>query len=141
MEISDAELHALVLRVNRAFYERVYRDEWLSLVFRSVPQKHIENQQTDFIVSALGGPRRYMGRAPRDAHPHIAVSEEMWNLRERLLREALEEVGAPQWLREKWMKIDGAFKPALLRRSEDCKRRFTTDDIIDVPDPRFRRAG
>lgn len=141
-QISDDELYALVLRVNKAFYERVYHDEWLSLVFESIPQTHIELQQTDFIVGALGGPKRYNGRSPRDAHPHIAVDEAMWSLREQFLLEALVEARAPEWLREKWLKIDNAFKSGILRHADECKKRYFTDQLIIVPDPRrLRRAA
>lgn len=139
-ELNDRQLYDLVLKVNKAFYDRVYKDPWMSQVFGVVEQKFIELQQTDFIVGALGGPKRYSGRAPQDAHPHIFVDQEMWDLRERFLVEALEEVKAPDWLRERWIKIDNAFKKAILKNSvADCKKRFTTDEIIHVPNPNPRK--
>lgn len=136
-QLNDRQLYDVVLKVNKAFYDRVYKDEWMSQVFAGVEQKFIELQQTDFIVGALGGPKRYSGRAPQDAHPHIFVDEAMWDLREQFLKEALEEVKAPDWLRDRWIKIDNAFKKAIVKKSpQDCKRRFTTDEIINVPNPR-----
>lgn len=82
--MEHVELRALIASVNKEFYDRIYKDPWLSQVFRGVAQEHIERQQTDFMVGAFGGPRQYAGRSPADAHPHIFIDEEMWELRERL---------------------------------------------------------
>lgn len=135
-------LHELLKKVNKAFYDRIYKDPWLKDVFRDVPQEKIEAQQSDFMLGALGGPEVYAGRNPRDAHPHIFVDEEMWALREKYLVEALNEVGAPADLKEKWLKIDNAFKKSILKRSPaDCKGRFVTDDLIIIPNPNKKKAA
>lgn len=141
MKLSEAELYNLVLKVNKAFYERVYKDEWMSQIFRGVGQDHIEHQQTDFMVAAFGGPDRFFGKIPKDAHPHIYVDEEMWNLREKFLLEALEEVQAPAWMRDKWVKIDNSFKAKIMKNSvADCQKRYFSDEIINIPKP-IKRAG
>lgn len=141
MQLSDTELYNLVLKVNKAFYERVYKDPWMSKVFAVVDQKFIESQQTDFIVGAMGGPKKYSGRAPQDAHPHIFVDEDMWNLREKFLVDALAEVQAPDWLREKWIRIDNAFKKAIIKNSiHDCKGRYNTEEIIYFPSTQKKSA-
>ena len=141
MQISDTELYNLVLKVNQAFYDRVYKDPWMSKVFAVVDQKFIESQQTDFIVGAMGGPKKYSGRAPQDAHPHIFVDEDMWNLREKFLIEALNEVKAPEWIKERWIRIDNAFKKAILKNSiDDCKKRYATEEIIYYPSPNKKVA-
>ncbi|MFZ3229700.1 MAG: group 1 truncated hemoglobin [Pseudobdellovibrio sp.] len=134
MNLSDAELYNIVLKINQGFYDRVYKDPWLSQVFRKVEQKNIESQQTDFMVGALGGPEVYRGRSPKDAHPHIFVNEEMWLLREKFLVEAFVELKIPEWLREKWLRIDNAFKAKILKKSfEDCQKRYFSDEIIYEP--------
>lgn len=143
MKLSDQELFDLVLTINKAFYDRVYKDSWLSQVFKNVDQKLIESQQTDFMVGALGGPNVYKGRSPKDAHPHIFVDEEMWALREKFLVEAFKETKTPEWLQEKWLKIDNAFKAKILKNSfQDCEKRYTLDEIIYVPNPsKNQRTG
>jgi hypothetical protein len=45
----------------------------------------ITDQQTDFMVGALDGPSRYSGRALRAAHPHIMITENVFELRTKLL--------------------------------------------------------
>ncbi len=142
MKLGDQELYDLVLNVNKAFYDQVYEHEWLKPVFKNIKQEIIETQQTDFIVGALGGPKRYGGRNPQDAHPHIYVDEDMWQLREDMLVKAFEKVNAPAWIRERWLKIDNAFKQAIIKKSPDeCKKRYFTDEIIVVPNPKHKKSA
>ena len=77
MEISNEELYKIVSKINEVFYDKVFKDPWLKFVFDGVPEDHIRDQQTDFIVKVFGGPKRYSGRNPRDAHPHIFIQEDM----------------------------------------------------------------
>ncbi len=129
-------MRALVARVSKALYDRVYRDPWLLLVFRVVKQEHIESQQTDFMVGAFGGPKNYSGRSPADAHPHIFIDKEMWALRRRYLLEAFDEAGVPEEMRDRWLKIEDAFKRAIVKGSPaDCTGRFFTDEIISHLNP------
>jgi len=124
-----------VKKVTEEFYEIVYADEWLKHVF-TIDQKIITSQQIDFMVDALGGERRYGGKSPADAHPHIFVTEEMWNRRESLLNDAMTKVGAPADLRSKWLKIDLAFKKHIVMKDEsECRKRFFSDEIIVVYNP------
>lgn len=136
--LKDAEkLHYWIKKVSEEFYARVYEDPWLKQVFGSIPQEHITAQQIDFMLAAFGGPDRYQGRRPQDAHPHIFVSEEMWQERERYLTQAFQTTGCPLELAEKWLRIDLAFKKQIVMSSpEECQRRFATDDLIIVPRPK-----
>jgi hemoglobin len=124
-----------VKRVTEEFYELVYADEWLKHVF-TVDQKVITSQQVDFMVGALGGEKRYGGKSPADAHPHIFITEEMWERRESLLNDAMTRVGAPLELRSRWFKIDLAFKKHIVMKDEsECKKRFFSDELIVVSNP------
>lgn len=132
--IDDQYLYDLVFKTNEAFYELVYKDDWLKNIFKIVDQKIITTQQTDFIVGALGGPKRYCGRSPKDAHPHIFVNEDIWDLREKYLKMAFEEVNVPADIREKWLAIDQAFKSIILKSDvSECSKRYMTDTIIYYP--------
>lgn len=138
------ELHDkdIVAKVNVVFYEKVFADPWLSRYFEGVPEDHIRQQQTDFIVAAIGGPKRYFGKAVRDTHGHIFITNEVFDLRQRFLREALDEVGAPQILKDKWLKIDEGFRRGMVKASiDDCKKRYNTDWIRDFPKPVSVGAG
>lgn len=129
-----------VKRVTEEFYELVYTDEWLKYVF-TVDQKVITSQQIDFMIGALGGEKRYGGKSPADAHPHIFVTEEMWERRESLLVDAMTKVGAPSELKSKWLKIDLAFKRHIVMNDpSQCKKRFFSDEIIQVANP-FKKVS
>jgi hemoglobin len=138
---SDEELKYWVALASKEFYELVYKDDWLSQVFAVVPQEFITNQQSDFMLGLLGGPKVYSGRNAKDAHPHIFVDEEMWQLRESLLIKAFDKIQFPNDLRQKWLKIDEAFKHSIVMKDpSECKKRFTSDEIIYIPSPYKKSA-
>lgn len=135
MEASIENLEYWVKKITEEFYELVYSDDWLKHVF-TIDQKVITSQQIDFMVGALGGEKRYGGKSPGEAHPHIFVSEEMWQRREELLQLAMSKVGSPFELNAKWLKIDLAFKRHIVMKDpSECRKRFFSDDLIIVPRP------
>jgi len=97
---------------------------------------YLEIQQTDFMSGLLGGPRIFGGRTPRDAHCHLFVTKEIFQIRHQLLGESLAEAGVPVALRERWLKLDAGFEAALVKQSPDeCKGRYRTEPVIVVPKP------
>jgi truncated hemoglobin YjbI len=135
METTFENLEYWVKKITEEFYELVYQDDWLKHVF-TIDQKVITSQQIDFMVGALGGEKRYGGKSPGDAHPHIFVNEEMWQRREELLLLAMTKVGSPPELNAKWLKIDLAFKRHIVMTNpSECKKRFFSDELIIVPKP------
>jgi hemoglobin len=133
---SDDQLTQLIFLATQEFYELVFKDPWLKEVFAVIDKQIITNQQTDFMVQSMGGPKKYGGRTPSDAHPHINIDEEMWIRREELLKIAFDKMNTPEDIREQWIKIDNAFKKAILKKSlSDCKKRYATDVIINIPKP------
>jgi truncated hemoglobin YjbI len=130
-----------VTRITEEFYELVYADEWLKHVF-TIDQKFITGQQIDFMVGALGGEKKYSGRSPGDAHPHIYIDEEMWERRESLVKAAMQKVGSPEEINQRWLKIDHAFKRLIILKDvSEVQKRFYSDDLIIVPNPGRRGAA
>lgn len=135
-DYSAEELYAIVNKAVKIFYDKVYEDPWMKNVFRVIKQEIIENQQTDFMVAAFGGPKKYCGRSPRDAHVHIFVDEEMWDHREKVLEMSLREARLPEDFIQKWLRIDNAFKHVIVRKSpSECEKRYATDEVIVEPNP------
>jgi len=123
-------------RVHKIFYDKIYRHPWLKLYFAGVTQTVIENQQTDFMAQAMGGPSRYSGKLPVPAHKHMFITEELFETRGRLLEESLREAGVPEDLGARWLKIDRAFKGRLVKRSAaECEGRYKTEPIMVIPKP------
>jgi hemoglobin len=134
-------LEIWVRKITEEFYDLVYQDEWLKLVFK-IDQEVITSQQVDFMVGALGGEKRYGGKSPGDAHPHIYIYEEMWERREFLLKEAMKNVNSPEEINRKWLKIDEAFKHLIISSDiTEVKKRFFTDEVIIVENPAHKKAS
>lgn len=128
-------------KVHKIFYDKIYADAWMGKFFAHINQTHIENQQTDFMASAMGGPQNYSGAFPVPAHKHMNISEELFSYRHDLLKQSLKEAGVSDELAAKWLKIDGAFKAGIVKKSiDDCQKRFFTDEILDHPNP-FKKSS
>lgn len=139
---SDEELFQIIFKTTEEFYELIYRHEWLLEVFKVIDQKVITSQQTDFMVQVMGGPKKYGGRTPEDAHPHIYIDDEMWALREEILLIAFKNSKTPIDIQERWLKIDNAFKSKIVKTDVDqCTKRFNFDEIINVPNPNRKKVA
>lgn len=128
-------------KVHKIFYDKLYVHPWFSLFFKHVEQKVQEAQVTDFMTEPMGGGSIYSGAFPVPAHMHIYITDELFDLRHELLKESLNEAGIPAELQSQWLRIDRAFKAGIVKKSKsDCKPRFATDEIVDIPDPRKKAA-
>ena len=123
-------------RVHIFFCGKLLSHSWLKGFFAGKDRDHLEIQQTDFMSGLLGGARIFGGRTPRDAHCHLFVTKEIFQIRHQLLGESLAEAGVPVALRERWLKLDAGFEAALVKQSPDeCKGRYRTEPVIVVPKP------
>lgn len=128
-----------IKKVTEEFYELVYKDAWFGKMFTEVKQEVITNQQTEFMIQSFGGPKNFCGRSPKDAHPHVWVNEEIWQYREDLLIQAFRNVGAPDNILKKWLKIDEAFKAGIMNKGgpEECFGRYKTEKVLYFPMPDY----
>jgi len=123
-------------KVSKIFYDKIYEHPWIGLYFQDVPQDVIESQQVDFMTSALGGPKVYLGKLPVAAHKHMLLDNDIFDLREQLLNEALKEANACEELILRWNKIDEAFRAKIVKSSfSECEKRFKSDEILNFPNP------
>lgn len=122
-------------RVHARFYEKVYSHPWIGKYFAHVEREHIETMQSDFMTGQFDGGRIFCGRPPTLAHVHIAVTEELFDLRQSLLREALVEEGIAEVDREYWLQVDEKFRRVLLRDVSDCRPIAQETGVLDFPDP------
>ena len=129
-------------KVHKIFYDKVYAHPWIGQFFQGIDQKHIEDQQTDFMTESFGGPNGiYFGKLPYVAHRHMFINQELFDLRRELLKESLVEAQVPEELMAAWLKIDGAFKMGIVKDSlEDCEKRYQSEDIIVIPNPEKKAA-
>lgn len=123
-------------KIASIFYDKVYEHPWIGKFFQEVDQKTIESQQVKFMMGNLGGLKMYTGRLPGPAHKNMFITEELFELRERLLKEAFTEANASDELQARWLKIDHAFKGCIVKKSlNECEKTFVTDEILSFPSP------
>ena len=128
---------AMLEKISKIFYDKIYEHEWIGLFFKEIKQETIESQQVDFMTGVLGGGNIYCGKLPVPAHKHMMISQELFDLRQELLKESLTEAGACQELVDKWLKIDEAFRSGIIKKNiNECEKRFNTDEILDFPNPK-----
>lgn len=108
---------ATLEKVHKIFYDKIYAHDWLKQFFIGHNQQAIENRQTAFMAIKMGGQVTYLGKEPRMAHRHMYITQELFDIRQALLRESLEEAAVPGDLIEKWLKIDNAFKHQIIKDS------------------------
>ncbi len=121
-------------RVHKIFYEKLYAHSWIGKYFEGINRELITNQQSDFMGMLFGGPKIFSGRMPIDAHMHMMITEELFQVRHGLLRESLVEakINEPEF--SDWLAVDAAFKNILIKKSiDDCKKRFNSDEILNHP--------
>jgi truncated hemoglobin YjbI len=123
-------------KVHKIFYDKAYAHEWLKLYFTDKPQTLLEDQQTDFMAQLIGGPKRYAGKTPKMAHQHIHITEDLFTLRQQLLKESLKEFRLSDQLTKEWLMADAALKKAITKKSVDeCKQSYPTQPILDFQKP------
>ena len=123
-------------KVHKLFYDKLYEHPWLKKFFLHIDQKLIENQQTDFMISNMGGGKIYSGGMPKNVHRHMYITEELFDLRTQILRESILACGVREELADRWIRIDSAFKHSLVKPSVDkCEKRYFTDEILNFPKP------
>lgn len=124
-------------KVHKIFYEKLLNHPWLKDFFKGVPRPLLESQQTDFMSVVFGGPKIYRGRAPKSAHTHLFITEEVFLTRHELLEQSLIEAGVHPDLRKRWLEYDMNMKKLLVKNSiSECEGRYKTEPIIAVEKPR-----
>ncbi|AXG06215.1 group 1 truncated hemoglobin [Haloplanus rubicundus] len=78
------------------FYERVLADERLEPYFDGMDMDELRSHQVQFISAVAGGPVEYSGANMREAHAHLGIEEDHFDLVGRYLQEALEANGVDE---------------------------------------------
>lgn len=115
-EIGSVEI---VHSVHERFYDVLFKDPWLETFFFGKSKAVLIDKQTQFMVAAFGGENRYNGDTPAFLHMHMLITEEMLNVRERILRTAILEQGLSTEIADRWLAVDRAFHPAIVKKSVD----------------------
>lgn len=132
----------VIEKVHKIFYDKIYAHKWIGKFFVSINQKVIESQQNDFMGQSFGGKSYYLGKLPIAAHKHMLITEDLFILRTKLLTESLIEARVSPEHIEMWLKVDGAFKHAIVKKGiSDCVKRFATDELECHENPDIRKVS
>ncbi len=122
------------VKVHKVFYDKAYAHPWLSKFFTDKPQEVLENQQTDFMVQLMGGPKAYGGKSPKSAHQHMVITDELFELRAQMLSDSIKEAGISDSLRDEWLDADRTLKRALVKTSKaECSQAYPNQPILNFP--------
>jgi nitric oxide dioxygenase len=110
---------ALVLKVHQRFYDVLFDEPWLEKFFYGKSKEALVHKQTQFMVAAFNGPNNYTGDTPAFVHMHMLITEEMADIREILLRKAILAEGLSTSIADRWLQVDRAFRPAIVKKSVD----------------------
>ena len=104
-------------KVHKIFYDKIYAHPWLGKFFVGHDQTAIEKRQTEFMAEKMGGPKNYLGKQPRMAHRQMYITNELFDLRQKILEESLLEYELDSDLIKRWLKIDDAFRQQIIKNS------------------------
>lgn len=123
-------------KVHKIFYDKLFAHPWLKKFFEGKKRWMLESQQTEFMMGVFGGPKIYGGRGPLEAHKHMFITDEIFEIRHELLKEALNEAGVPVDLHERWLRADDGMKRSVVKQSPDqCVGRYNNEPIMVHPKP------
>ena len=105
----------LARQVFEAFYAKVYADEQLSPFFAKVTMARAIDKQFSFFKQCVTGEKSYMGDRPRNAHHWMIITHALFDHRQTLMRETLQEHGLSDALVARWQRFEEYFRPDMVK--------------------------
>ena len=119
--LSDIGGEEVIRKVHQAFYDRLFEDPWVGQFFYGKSKEVLIRKQTQFMVSAFGGPYVYRGDTPAIVHMNMFITDELASLRERYLRRAILSQGLSESIADRWQAVDRLYRPSVVKQSvDDC---------------------
>lgn len=106
----------VMLRVHQRFYDVIFDDPWLEQFFYGKNKPTLIRKQTEFMISCLDGQGLYEGETPAMIHMHMHITDEMFELRQQMLRDAILAEGLPAGIAERWLAVDGMFRQSVVKQ-------------------------
>ncbi len=96
------------------FVGRVAADDRINAFFRGVDIPHLEQMLTEQICSASGGPCRYTGKAMREVHTGMNLTDDHFNALVSDLVAALDRFNVPAREKSELLMALGSLKPDIV---------------------------
>jgi hemoglobin len=85
------------------FVDRLFDDVMIGFFFQAASRERVKAKEYEFAAKHLGAPVEYTGRAIDAAHRRHPIMTGQFMRRLQILRETLEEFGAPERVRKHWV--------------------------------------
>lgn len=102
-------------RILQSFYQRVYADSRLAPFFQQVSLDRAVQKQYEFLADLFSGRRAYFGLNPFNAHHWMVISDELFDYREQMFEQVLQEHGLDQNLIWRWMALHERFRNDIVK--------------------------
>jgi truncated hemoglobin YjbI len=86
-KIGDEKLRKIV----DVFVEKLYSNIIIGYLFRNIDKENLKQREFELIANVLGANLKYKGRNLRIIHQKHYIREGQFNIRQKLLKETLEE--------------------------------------------------
>lgn len=134
--LQDIGGEQVVKSVHQHFYDTVYEDDYIGQFFFHRAKDLLIQRQTEFMVAAFGGPNHYKGEPPAFLHMHMYITADMAAIRQTYLRRAIRAQGLSEEICARWLRVDNAFLPAIVKRSvDDCVMRVWGQGAFVIKKP------
>jgi hemoglobin-like flavoprotein len=107
----------IISKVHQRFYDVLFDEPWLETFFFGKSKESLIIKQTQFMVAAFGGENHYTGDTPAFVHMHMFITEEMSQVRGRILRAAILAEGLSESIADRWLTVDKNFWSAIIKKS------------------------
>jgi hypothetical protein len=108
-----------IRKVHQRFYDVLFDEPWLGKFFYGKAKDVLVDKQTQFMVAAFGGESLYKGDTPAFVHMHMYITDEMSDLRQQILRQAIIAEGHSGSIADRWLKVDDSFRASIVKTSVD----------------------
>ncbi|MDP2417585.1 MAG: 2Fe-2S iron-sulfur cluster-binding protein [Hydrogenophaga sp.] len=110
-----------VRQVLDAFYVKVFADEWLAPYFHNTTADHVAGKQYAFLYESMTGEDMYFGDNPLNAHHWMVISDALFDHRQRLMIETLEEHGLSDDQIRRWTAFEEPYRPDIVKEQASAR--------------------
>jgi ferredoxin/truncated hemoglobin YjbI len=104
-----------VRQILDAFYAKVFADERLAPYFQHTTAHHVAGKQYAFLYESMTGEDVYFGDNPYNAHHGMVISDALFDHRQHLMLETLEEHGLSDDQIRRWTAFEEPYRPQIVK--------------------------
>lgn len=112
-----------VQELMREFYDRLFDDVMVGFFFVNSDKEALIRSQIDYVHAHLGDRSGdYRGASIREAHAALPILPGHFDRRHQILKDVLQDFGAPEEVRRAWLALDRAMRPMVLKQGRQARQ-------------------